>query len=269
MANKFQTFNNFMRMPFNKDSSLSKNEKYNKKYEEYRKENKIYIAAYTEIEDSYYLHIKVPSSTLRNGKYEYDVVIRFFTDDLLVKKEASLTPYYIQFFSNSPGFIYYYAALYKKHGFLIEALYDKLDPDYKDVMPEKTNPDNEVSYDKSIYFACKFISEHKFRILNKRGLLLQKKVKPDKFFANISDFRSAKLDRELIKSDEALRKELDKKASDKRSHDLRTIADKHRISAKKGKISTSGLSKSVTGIVKKVAKGKIKPKKKIGRKRKL
>lgn len=269
MANKFQTFDNFMRMPFNKDSSLTKNTKYDKMYDDFRKKNKIYIAAYTEIEDSYYLHIKVPSSTLQNGNYEYDVVIRFFTDDLLVKKESSLIPYYIQFFSNSPGFIYRYAALYKKYGFLIEALYNKLDPEYKDKMPEKTNPDNELSYDKSIYFACKFISEHKFRILNKHGLITQKKVKPDKFFSGITDFQSAKLDRELIKSEEALHKELEKEKNKKMFAAAKRNNDKHRIAAKRGKLSTAGLPKSVQSVVKKVASGKIKPKKKICGKKKI
>ena len=163
----FQTFDSFMRMPFHRDSQIQKNMKYNVLYKEYISKNKIYIAGYTEIEDSYYIHIKVPSDSLKDGKYEYDVVIRFFTDDPKLKYNNSLSGYYIQFFSNSPGFIYRYAVVYKKYHFLIEELYNKMDPDFKDQMPEKTNPNEELSYEKTIYFACKFISERKFRILNR------------------------------------------------------------------------------------------------------
>lgn len=45
--------------------------------------------------------------------------------------------------------------------------------------------------------------------------------------------------------------------------------DKHRIAAKRGKLSTAGLPKSVQSVVKKVASGKIKPKKKIRGKKKI
>ena len=259
----FQTFDEFMRMPFNTDSQILKNAKYNALYNEYISKNKIYIAGYTEIEDSYYVHIKVPSDSLKDGKYEYDVVIRFFTDDPKMKHNNSLSGYYIQFFSNSPGFIYRYAVLYKKYHFLIEELYDKMDPEFKDKMLEKTNPNSELSYDKTIYFACKFISDRKFRILNKKGLLLQKKMNPDKFFMNISDFRSVKMDRELIKAESDLKKQLEIA----KKNDRKRKADAHRKFASGSTRKNNPLNElppSIKRVVKKVAtgrKGKIRAKK--------
>lgn len=253
----FQTFDGFMRMPFQNDRQILKNSNYNRMYEEYRSENRIYLNAYTEVEGSYYVHIKVPSITLKDGKYEYDVVLRFFTDKPEVQKSSSLVDYYIQFFSNSPGFMYRYAVLYKYHHLLIELLYDKLDPEYKDQMPEKTNPNMELSYDKTIYFACKFISEHKFRVLNKRGILLQKKVKPVKFFSDISDFRSVKMDRELIKAEGELKKQLEiAKKNEKHRKE-----DPHRKVAKKSSVKNpmSTLPPAIKRVVKKVATGR-KPK---------
>lgn len=255
MLNKYQTIASFMRQPFNQTDSMEKNREYEKLYEQFTRKNKIYVAGYTEIEDSYYIHIRVPSES-QQGNYEYDVVIRFFTDDPAVLAQTSLTPYYIQFFSNSPGFIYRYAVLYKQKGYLIEALYNKMDPEFKDVMPEKTNPDMKLSYDKSIYFACKFISERQFRILNKRGLLLQKKKSPEKFFLEISSFKSVKLDQDLLKAERSLKKEIEKQRNNKKKNEQRRLIDKHRKTA--GKTTSKLVPSSVVRAVKKVGKVKVK-----------
>ena len=163
MSKKYQAISDFMRSPFGRTDSMDQNIKYEKMYNEYTKSNKIYVSGYTIIESSYYIHIKIPSESQKDGKYEYDVIIRFFTDKPELEKSMSLRAYYMQFFSNSPSFIYKYAALYKKEDYLIRELYDKLDPEYKDVMPEKTNSDMILSYDKSIYFACRFLSDGRFR----------------------------------------------------------------------------------------------------------
>ena len=85
----------------------------------------------------------------------------------------------------------------------------------------------------------------------------------------ITDIQSAKLDRELIKSEEALHKELEKEKNKKMFAAAKRNNDKHRIAAKRGKLSTAGLPKSVQSVVKKVASGKIKPKKKIRGKKKI
>ena len=111
---KYQSIGEFMHSPFGLNSSMEKNNKYESLYNTFVQSNKIYIAGYTNIEDSYYVHVKIPSESQKDGKYEYDVVIRFFTDKPELRHVNSLRAYYMQFFSNSPSFIYKYAALYKK-----------------------------------------------------------------------------------------------------------------------------------------------------------
>ena len=90
-------------------------------------------------------------------------------------KENTLKNYYVQFFSNSPSFIYKYAVLYKRNGALIENLYDKLNPEYADTLPETTNKTLEVSFDKSIYFTVRFLLDYRFSYLNKIGMIMRLK----------------------------------------------------------------------------------------------
>ena len=81
MKSKYQTLSEFLLSPFHKKEDLSKDITYSSKYRQFVQSNKIRIYAICEIEDSYYYHIKIPSESQKNGKYEYDVVIRFFTDN--------------------------------------------------------------------------------------------------------------------------------------------------------------------------------------------
>ena len=257
---KYQTISQFMRAPFNRFDDMEKNFKYEKSYKEFIQKNQIRVEGFTIIEDSYYIHIKVPSESQKSGRYEYDVVLRFFSDNPEILKQQTLAGYYIQFFSNSPGFMYRYAVLYKQHGYLIEALYNKLDPEFKDKLPEKTNPNMDLSYDKSIYYACKFVAERKFRLLHKFGVLIQKRKKPANFFLDITDFQSVKLDQEMMKIERDLSKEVERHERAKSTREAKRRASTHsKIGATK---MTSGLlPKSVQRSIRKMAKGKIKPKK--------
>ena len=251
MANKYQTITEFLLSPFNNPSDANKDSTYNTKYSAYVSTNKIRIHAVSVIEDSYYYHIKIPSESNKDGNFEYDVVIRFFTDKEDVAKEPHLRRYYIQFFSNSPSFMYQYAYLYKQEGFLIEALYDKLDPDYIDTPPEKTNSSMVKSYDKSIYFACRFLTETKFRYLEKNGVINSKKISDRKFFQNISDFKSVKMEQSIISEEKKISSLLKKKTDTKEKKSINTNK----------KISTTSTSlggkTSINVIKKKTGKAKI------------
>lgn len=255
---KYQTLSEFIRSPFNKRDAMAKNTKYETMYQKFMSENKIRIAGYMEVEDSYYIHVKIPSESNKGENYEYDVVIRFFTDRIETQAQPSLTSYYIQFFSNSPGFIYQYATLYKREGYLIESLYNKLDPEFMDKMPEKTNNGMELSYDKSIYFACRHLSEMKFRVLNKKGIILQKKKTPDRFMADISDFKSVKFDQDMMNADKQLKRQLEAKRQSEKMIQKR-VSDSHRSPSSKS--TTKGSPSSITYAVKKTGAGNIKKKK--------
>lgn len=188
----FQTLKGFLESPFNTGKNLEKDLKYAARYKEYLNTNKLTMVGYTKIGENYYLHIKVPSEKTRG--HFYDVVIQFFPSSSKDIISPSLGSYYVKFFSNSPGFIYKYAVLYKQQGYLIEDLYKKMDPNFMDTLPEKSNPNLELSYDSSIYYACMFLREHHFAYLNKLGILVQKKKNETEFFAEISSFNEKKAD---------------------------------------------------------------------------
>lgn len=213
----YQTISEFLHAPFGNVSAQSKLSKYNAMY--MTNKDKIILNAYTKIEDAYYFHVKVPSETQKDGHVYYDVVIRFFTDKKDALLSSHIRDYYIQFFSNSPGFIYKYAVLYKNNGYLIDSLYTKLDPRYFDKLPSKTNVNLELSYDKTIYFTCRFLNEKKFKVLNKFGIVLGKKLTPNKFFEEIKDFQSVKIENELLSVERKALKDLSKSLDKEKSRD--------------------------------------------------
>ena len=206
MVKKFQTISEFLQNPFHTSSDVNKDTTYNSKYVSFSANNKIRLVAICVIEGSYYYHVRIPSESQKNENYEYDVVIRFFTDKPEIESEGNLQNYFVQFFSNSPSFMYQYAYLYNKEGFLIEALYKKTDTDYINTPPSKTNPSLVKSYDKSIYFACRFLSDKNFALLNKKGTTITlKTVNQTKFFNDISDFKSVRLDQAIIQEERKLK----------------------------------------------------------------
>lgn len=268
MEPKFQTLSEFLRSPFGRQDLELKNQEYERKYTDFLSENRIRLVAYTIIEGSYYMHLKVPSESAKAENYYYDVVIRFFALSKEVESQASLRNYYVQFFSNSPSFIYKYAVLYRKHGALIEFLFDKMNPEYADTLPEKTNQSMEISYDKSIYFAVRYLLDHKFRYLNKLGSLLQKKRSPKVFLAAIRDFETVRLERMLITEEQRLQRE-HKKFKEKKTKTPATSSKKFAIqdaladnakpgirivSAKKATKSTATGKASIRKATKKTAR---------------
>lgn len=262
----YQTISEFLREPFGQSDDREKLSKYNSMY--VANQSKIVLAGYTQVDKSYYFHVKIPSESQKEENVYYDVVIRFFTDKKDAMNSSHLRDYYIQFFSNSPGFIYNYAYVYRMNGFLIEFLYKKLDPDYFDKLPEKRNSELKLSYDKSIYFACRFLSEKKFRVLNKFGVATGKKLSPDKFFKGIRDFQTVKLESELISIEKKSLKELDRALEAQNSIDKnnkRRELDEHRknptTSTTKNrsvrigkKVATKSTSKTIRSITRKTAR---------------
>lgn len=254
-----QTLAEFLHAPFGRQDLEVKKLDYDRKYSEYLRDNKIRMESFTEIEGSYYYHLTVPSESAKDTGYRYDVVIRFYTPNDKVARESTLKNYCVQFFSNSPSFIYKYAVLYKRNGALIESLYDKLNPEYADTLPENTNKTLEVSFDKSIYFTVRYLLDHSFRYLSKIGMIMRLKKTPHAFFTGIRDVETIRLERMLISEEKRLQKEekryKDKKGPkapadpSKRNAIKDTLADKSNpgirvVNPKKATKRTSGLSAS-------------------------
>lgn len=201
-----QTLEGFLAAPFGK-SEIKSNE-YERKYQKLVSEKKVYMEACTKVGETYLVHIKVGSES--NAAATYDVVLLFFTDNNEVKRDISFRRYYVQFFSNSPSFIYQYAVLYKQQGAMIDMLAKKMDQLYADKLPEKTNPTLKNSYDKSIYAACRFMQDHKVSAFSKAGFLARRKKNPDSFFDDIQTFEDVKFTNEL----HTLEKKMEKEAKD-------------------------------------------------------
>lgn len=239
MPNKdtpYQTLGEFLSSPFGvsdinvKNIAIQYEEKYKKLMQSARK---IYCENWTESDGMYMIHMKIPSES-QDGLY-YDVVVQFFTDDGQLAKQNNLERYYIQFFSNTPSFIYKYAALYKVHGYLIDTLYEKMDPEYSNILPDKANPNYKLEYDKSIYYACRFLQDNNYNILRKTNITLYKKVNMVKFLRSIKDYEMVKTDSELYNLEKGLKKELDKdkqQAKEKRKELINKINPFKRSSAK-------------------------------------
>lgn len=205
-----QTLEGFLDAPFG-GKEIRSNE-FEAKYKNLASGKRIHMEACTEVDGAYLVHLKVGSDS--NANVFYDVILLFFTDDPAIKRDISFRRYYVQFFSNSPSFIYQYATLYKENGMMIDMLADKLDQLYAGKKPEKTNPTNKLSYDKSIYAACRWMQDHKVSGFSKVGYMARKKKKKEDFFSDIKTFDDIKFDTQLSKLgtqlEKAAAKETDK-----------------------------------------------------------
>lgn len=241
MAN-FQTLGEFINSPFGNGRPMS-----DSKYDMMMSGMKLQVEGFTTMEKSYYIHMKIPSSS-NKGTF-YDVIIRFFPQNKSMEKELTLQNYWIQFFSNSPSFMYKYAVLYKQHGYLIENLYNKMDPKYLDTLPEKTNADMVLTYDKSLYIACKYLASHKFKLLTKLGVLTQHKKNPTKFFNDVASFSSIKLDNDLALMEKRLSRKIELDALEKK----KSSNTKTRMVTNTSNVYKSPLSKTNHMVAKKTA----------------
>ena len=141
-----QTLREFIESPFGNPDN-QKRLQYEDRYQKYKRNNKIRVEATLEIDKNYFIHLKVPSESQKGTTVYYDVVVQFFTTNSDVEKELNLRNYYVQFFSNSPGFVYQYATLYRIEGYLIETLTDKFTPGALEILPDKANKDYKLFQD--------------------------------------------------------------------------------------------------------------------------
>lgn len=206
MPSKYQTLTEFVASPFGRKTDLTRDRKYDTMYQNYIKSNSIYIKSYTTIEDSWYLLIRVPSES-QKGLIEYDVVIRFFPETKDIISESHLRNYKIQFFSNSPSFTYQFAYLYYTNGYLIEELYKKSDIESISRPPEKANANMTLTYDKSIYFACRYLTSKQFGKLDKNGSMGSKQTS-DGFFREISSFNDMNMYSMILSEERKLKREI-------------------------------------------------------------
>lgn len=123
-------------------------------------ENKnIEMKIYT-LKNNVFYHVIIPTEN-RERDNSYDIIIKFVETDKSDKFDQTYRQYQIEFFSNCPSFTYGYAYVANINGYLVKELVDKYEPQVLKYPPVSKNPGLIFSYEKSIYFACKYIMNDK------------------------------------------------------------------------------------------------------------
>lgn len=107
------------------------------------------------IPDQFYVaHLKIPSASY--SKVFYDVVLEF--DIASIDNEGDFRDKHIRVFSNCPSFTFTYARVFYQKGMLITWLVTKYDSTILGIDPDKRNPDQIINYEKSLYFAFRYLN---------------------------------------------------------------------------------------------------------------
>ena len=162
-----------------------------------RENGRIVFYKYKTDKNSFIAHIKIPSEAVKN--FYYDVVIRFYTDEKVVAAGNRLDKYNFQAYSNDPAFVFTHAFVFRKNKLFFTDLEGKMSKTALHKAPDIKNPDKQLAYVKSIYFAYLF--------LKNRGLF--NKIT----WSDAVDYNPSTLINNVMDADEkvALRQEAEKK----------------------------------------------------------
>ena len=161
------TFDQYIQNPMGvKNAVISNREMYRAMYTE--KLNKILVRESGKVTyflykgtKKYYAYIKVPSEVV--SKFYYDVIIEFSEPDGGAKlSDRTLRNYNVRFYSNDPAFVFTFAHAFIQNGLFLDTYRDKMSNQAIRKNADEKNPNNDVGYVKSLYFA--------YLIMNQRGL---------------------------------------------------------------------------------------------------
>lgn len=168
-----QTLSEYMNNPSGKGSTFIPNRQliiddYKRRYEKIKEHHKFEVTIY-KIKEDYLFHILVPSEAKDKDMY-YDVVLQFTMADEDFKNEMLLKRYYVKFFSNSPSFVYTHAYAYNSNGILVDFLKKKYNHEVLSKEPSIRNPQEIITFEKSVYFACLHLMNNSITYMNKMYL---------------------------------------------------------------------------------------------------
>ena len=130
--------------------------------------------------DDYLIKVKVPAEKYA-GLY-YDVLLMFTPespdkeDVEAIKGDRSLNRYRLRLFSNSPNFMFTYTYVLNKNNMIIPIVKHKCSNTALTKQPVIKNPVESYGFEKSCYFACKYLKQMGY--LNK-GIIEQNLYKFD------------------------------------------------------------------------------------------
>lgn len=116
-----------------------------------REGNNFKFHCYKGKNNTFVIHIKVPSEVVPN--FYYDVVIYFSSKFPTSITNTNLNKYDVQFYTNSPDFVYTHCYAYNKAKLFFTDLAPKMTKLSLTQKAVERNPHSEVGYVKSIYFA--------------------------------------------------------------------------------------------------------------------
>ena len=156
------TLIDLLQNPTGKGSSQMANRKMiiegmNAKYFKLLKEHSNFTFRIFKEKDDYYFKFKMPSESVI-GLY-YDVVIMFHPENDDIKKDTTLNRYKLRLFSNSPNFTYTYTYVLNKNKILVPHFMKHCSDIALKEPPKVKNPVESYGFEKSCYFACRYIKE--------------------------------------------------------------------------------------------------------------
>ena len=145
--------------PMGKGSSVlslpSRRKELDSQYKELN--SKIRIIWYMIGEKNLIAHVKIPSR--RHVRLYYDVLVQLDIESLPANTHV-VNDCIIKVFSNCPSFTYTYAYVFNQHKDLIEWTKRKYPAEVLSKKPTQRNPYEVLSYERSLYFAFKYITSN-------------------------------------------------------------------------------------------------------------
>ena len=214
----------------------------------------ITMKIYKDTKDVYY-HLIIPSEN-KDREMDYDIIIKFKQTDDKDKYDQSYRQYEIEFFSNCPSFTYGYAYVANLNGCFIKELADKYEEPILKYPPVSKNPGLTLGYEKSIYFACKYIMRDKKVLLKSYVDSYAEKFTPELF----KHIRHMNIIEELYRrADKSMREQ---KRRDKIKLDKKTEKRKAEVISNYEKKKQQGVNTVKKTTAKKPGPNKIQPIKK-------
>ena len=155
--------NEYLKHPAGKGAVIPGREmlldRYNYRYQVLNKNKHIDMKVYVDGNNVYY-HLIIPSES-EFKENDYDIILKFSPRNQTDIDDKSYRQYEMQVFSNCPSFTYTYAYVAKLNGYLIPELMNKYDEQVLQYPPVSRNPGLLFSYEKSIYYACLYVTSEK------------------------------------------------------------------------------------------------------------
>lgn len=133
--------------------------------------------------DDIVYHVKIPSS--KEKTVEYDVIILFKKSDLDNRRVDRIDDMPFQCYSNCPSFMFTYAHTFREKGMIIKWTEKLYNEGIRKKRAETRNSWDIISYERSLYFALKYILKGNRNILENFMATCARVKKPDEILKSV------------------------------------------------------------------------------------